>query len=66
MALTTEDVRYIIALTNKEGIIDGLIISPGINLCDEFTIVSGTNYKCQRSIPMTFFNDQKGKSVFNP
>lgn len=66
MNLTTEDVRYIIALTDKNGYVEGLIISPGINLCSEFTIVSGTSYKCQRSIPMSFFNNQKGHSVFNP
>ena len=66
MNLTTEDVRYIIALTDKDGYVEGLIISPGINLCKEFTIVSGTNYKCQRSIPMSFFNNLKGQAVFNP
>ena len=66
MKLTTEDVRYIIALTNHEGIVEGVIIASGRSLCDEYTIVSGTSYKCQRSIPMSFFTDQKGKSTFNP
>lgn len=66
LGLTAEDVRYIIALTNGEGIIEGLIISPGRYLGDEFTFVSGTSYKCQRSIPTSFFSKYKGKSVFNP
>ena len=66
MNLTTEDVRYLIALTDENGIIEGLILSPGSCLGDAFTFVSDTNYKCQRSIPMSFFTDQQGKAVFNP
>ena len=64
--VTTEDVRYIIALTDREGVIEGIIISPGVALCDEFTCVNDTSYKCQRSIPMAFFEKYVGKSVFNP
>lgn len=66
MNLTTEDVRYLIALTDENGMIEGIILSPGSCLGDAFTFVSNTNYKCQRSIPMSFFTDQKGKAVFNP
>lgn len=66
MSLTTEDVRYLIALTDEGGVIEGLILSPGSCIGDVFTFVSDTNYKCQRSIPMSFFTDQKGKAVFNP
>lgn len=66
MGLTTEDVRYLIALTDKEGFIKGLILSAGKFLGDTFSFVSDTNYKCQRQIPMSFFNDLNGKAVFNP
>lgn len=66
MGLTTEDIRYLIALTDKDGLIEGVILSAGAYLGDAFTFVSDTNYKCQRSIPMSFFNDQNGKAVFNP
>ena len=66
MNLTTEDVRYLIALTDENGNIEGLILSPGSCLGDAFTFVNDTNYKCQRSIPMSFFMDQQGKAIFNP
>ena len=64
--MTTEDVRYLIALTDKSGHIEGLILCPGNKLGDSFTFVNGTSYKCQRSIPMIFFDSFSGKSVFNP
>lgn len=66
MNLTTEDVRYLIALTDETGLIQGLILAPGFYLVKAFTIVSDTNYKCQKSIPMSFFSNLQGKSVFNP
>ena len=66
MGLTTEDIRYLIALTDKDGLIEGVTLSVGAYLGDAFTFVSDTNYKCQRSIPMSFFNNQNGKAVFNP
>ncbi len=65
--LTTFDVRYLIALTNpKTEIIEGIILSPGEKLGELFSYVSNESYKCQRSIPMTFFNRYYGKVVFNP
>ncbi|MEI6297268.1 MAG: hypothetical protein WCO84_06565 [bacterium] len=65
--LTTFDVRYLIALTNPETeIIEGIILSPGEKLGELFSYVSAENYKCQRSIPMTFFEKYYGRSVFNP
>ncbi len=64
--ITTEDIRYLIALTDSEGVIVGLILSPGAYLCNAFSFVSDTNFKCQRSIPMSFFDKYSGKSVFNP
>ena len=65
--LTTFDVRYLIALTNpKTGIIEGIILSPGEKLGELFSYVSAESFKCQRAIPMSFFESQYGKSVFNP
>ncbi|MBY0534896.1 MAG: hypothetical protein K2P88_03520 [Chitinophagaceae bacterium] len=65
--LTTFDVRYLIALTNpKTEIIEGIILSPGEKLGELFSYVSAESYKCQRAIPMAFFDNHYGKSVFNP
>jgi|GEM_PF-396138 len=65
--VTTKDIRYLIALTNSQtGIIEGVVIAPGEQLGENFTYVSDTNYKCQRSIPMSFFEKHKGQCVFNP
>lgn len=67
MNLTTFDVRYLIALTNPEtAIIEGVILSPGEKLGEVFSYISGESYKCQRSIPMSFFAKYYGKAVFNP
>jgi len=65
--LTTFDVRYLIALTNgSTGIIEGIILAPGERLGEIFTYVSDVSYKCQRSIPMSFFEKLSGQSVSNP
>ena len=65
--ITTHDVRYLIALTNPETeIIKGIILSPGEKLGEIFSYVSDQSYKCQRSIPMAFFDNYYGKAVFNP
>jgi len=67
LELTTEDVRYLIALTNPETAeIEGIILFPGKQLGEICSYVSDKSYKCQRSIPMTFFDKYKGKVVFNP
>lgn len=67
LGVSTFDVRYLIALTNpKTEIIEGIILSPGKYLGDLFSYVANKSYKCQRSIPMDFFNKYSGKSVFNP
>ena len=64
---TTRMVRYLIALTNaKDGTIDGVIICPGEELGKHFTYVGDKSFKCQRSIPMSFFEQFKGCVVFNP
>lgn len=65
--LTTFDVRYLIALTNpKTSIIEGIILGPGEKLGEVFSYVSAQSYKCQRAIPMSFFDKHYGKAVFNP
>lgn len=64
---TTRTIRYLIALTNAvDGAIDGLIMCPGEELGKNFTYVAEKSFKCQRSIPMSFFEKFKGKVVFNP
>ncbi|WP_299948831.1 hypothetical protein [uncultured Microbulbifer sp.] len=64
---TTRTMRYLIALTNPEtNIIEGAILCPGNKLGLHFTYVGDKSYKCQRSIPMDFFESFNGKSVFNP
>lgn len=65
--LTTFDVRYLIALTNpKTQIIEGVILTPGERLGDIFSYASSESYKCQRTIPISFFERHYGKAVFNP
>jgi len=65
--LTTFDVRYLIALTNPiSGIIEGIILAPGEKLGDVFSYVSDQSYKCQRSIPMSFFDQYSGQVAYNP
>lgn len=64
---TTRTVRYLIALTNAaDGTIDGIIMCPGEELGKSFTYVAEKSFKCQKSIPMSFFEEIKGQAVFNP
>lgn len=64
---TTRTIRYLIALTNAaDGAIDGLIMCPGEELGKNFTYVAEKSFKCQRNIPMNFFEAFKGEVVFNP
>lgn len=66
-SFTTQSMRYFIALTNLEtSIVEGGILCPGINLGTHFTYIANQSYKCQRSIPMSFFNSVSGQAVFNP
>jgi len=65
--LSTEDIRYLIALTDATtGIVKGTVLTPGVNLGRHFTYITGESYKCQRSIPMSFFDEYDGQAVFNP
>lgn len=64
---TTKTMRYCIVLSNpKTYIIEGAILSIGDKLGENFTYIANKSYKSQRSIPMSFFDTLKGKSLFNP
>jgi len=64
---TPKDVRYLIALTNPQTyIIEGIVLMSGEQLGEYFSYVASKSYKCQRSIPMSFFDSFKGEVVFNP
>lgn len=64
---TTRTIRYLIALTDAtNGEIDGLIMCPGEELGKHFTYVAEKSFKCQRSIPMSFFDEFRGQVVYNP
>lgn len=63
--ITTESIRYLIALTNRNtSEIEGFILVPGKALGEHFSYVADKNFKCQRSIPMSFFKEYSGQSVF--
>lgn len=67
LSLSSEDVRYLIALTNpKTHVIEGVVLCSGKDLNTIATYVSDKSYKCQRSIPMLFFDDYIGDCVVNP
>lgn len=64
---TTKDIRYLIALTNHQSrVIESVVLVSGAELGKVFTYVSATSFKCQRMIPMSFFEKYRGKAVFNP
>lgn len=64
---TTKTVRYLIALTDaSSGKVEGAIVCPGGLLGKHFTYVADESFKCQRSIPMSFFDSFDGKAVHNP
>lgn len=63
----TQNMRYLIAFTNPlTNLIDGFVLCPGESLGKYFTYVSDKSFKCQRSIPMSFFDDFNSKVVVNP
>ncbi len=64
---TTKEIRYLIALTDQRtNKVEGIILCPGKYLEKNFTHVGNKSYKCQRSIPMSFFHSFHGKCIFNP
>ncbi|MGX0916198.1 nuclease [Staphylococcus hominis] len=65
--ITTSDVRYLIALTDENnGTIKGILLTTGEKLGNYGTYVSEKSFKCQRNIPMSFFELNKGKVTYNP
>jgi hypothetical protein len=64
---TTKTVRYLIALTDESNqMCVGAILCPGDRLGAHFVYVGDRSFKCQRSIPMEFFDQFDGRCVFNP
>ena len=64
---TTSDIRYLIALTDeKTGAVTGVVLCPGEKLGEHFSFVANTSYKCQRTIPMRFFDQHEGRAVHDP
>lgn len=64
---TTRTVRYLIALTDATNTqCVGAVLCPGSRLGEHFVYVGEKSFKCQRSIPMAFFDAFDGQSVFNP
>jgi hypothetical protein len=64
---TTGSIRYLIALADAAtNMIQGAVICPGGRLGDHFAFVADTSFKCQRSIPMAFFDEFDGRAVSDP
>ena len=64
---TTRTIRYLIALMDAEkGACSGAVVCPGARLGEHFVYVGDKSFKCQRSIPMQFFEKYDGLAVFNP
>jgi hypothetical protein len=64
---TTRTIRYLIALMDSTtGLCTGAVVCPGGRLAEHFTYVADKSFKCQRSIPMGFFDRFEGQAVFNP
>ncbi len=67
IGITTKDIRYMIVLMSPlTSQVEGVILSPGANLGDSFSYVTGVSGKCQRAIRMEVFDRYIGMSVFNP
>ena len=63
--ITTESIRYLIALMNPAtNEIEGIVLVPGKSLEKHFSYVADQSYKCQRWIPMSFFDEYEGQSVY--
>lgn len=65
LGITTQEMRYLIVLTNESTHqVEGFVLCPGEELENYFSYVPDKNYKCQRSIPMSFFDSFAGKSIY--
>ncbi|MGL1234897.1 nuclease [Vibrio parahaemolyticus] len=64
---STGDIRYFIALTNPtSGLVEGAVLCEGNKLGHHFTYIGAESYKCQRTIPMTYFEKYAGQTLYNP
>jgi hypothetical protein len=64
---TTHTARYLIALMdNATSKCMGVVLCPGKDLAAHFAYVADQSFKCQRAIPMAFFDRFEGRCVFNP
>lgn len=64
---TTRTIRYLLALMDSAtGLCTAAVLCPGARLAEHFTYVADKSFKCQRSIPMAFFDRFDGQTVFNP
>lgn len=64
---STGDIRYFIALTNPAtGLVEGAVLCEGNKLGSHFTYIGEESYKCQRLIPMTYFEKYAGQTLYNP
>lgn len=62
---TWQEMRYLIVLTNElTHKVEGLVLCPGKELGNYFSYVPNISYKCQRSIPMSFFDEFTGSSIY--
>lgn len=67
VGFSTQSIRYLIALTDPEtGICQGAVLCPGKRLAEHFVYVGDRSFKCQRTIPIAFFDHFDGKAVYNP
>jgi hypothetical protein len=67
VGFSTQSVRYLIALADPAtGTCQGAVLCPGRRLAEHFVYVADKSFKCQRSIPMAFFDRFDGQARFNP
>ena len=63
--ITTSSMRYLIALMDENtDSVAGIVLCSGKELGNYFTYVADKSFKCQRSIPMSFFDKYVGQSVY--
>ena len=63
--ITTQEMRYLIVLTDElTHRVEGFVLCPGAELGNYFSYVPDKSYKCQRSIPMSFFDSFVGQSIY--
>ncbi len=67
VGFSTQSIRYLIALMDpRANVCCGAIVCPGKRLGQHFVYVADKSFKCQRSIPMAFFDRFDGVATYNP